>query len=902
MSTKKGELMELKNELNSLNENVVKGAVKRVIAGMTVGKDVSMLFADVLKRMNTEDVELKKLVYLYIITYARVNPDKVLLSVNSFLNDAKHRSPLIRALAIRTIGCIRLPTVTDYFCKALELALKDGDPYVRKTAAVCVAKLFDVSPDSVEEHGFIKILRSMISDHNAMVVANAVAALAEIAQSTSKDVFKITPDLLSKLLAAMNECTEWGQVFILDCLAKYNPTEKQAEMVIERVIPLLVHVNSAVSLSAVKVIIKYLDSVRNASTKKFVLKEKIPNPLITLLSGDRPEVAYVALRNIDLILQKEPRLLDACIDHFYCKYNDPLYVKLEKLNIMCRIANGDNFDKLLLELRAYASEVDETFVRRAIRAVGRVAVKLRKAARRGMKVLLEIIKSNPGGDGEGKERTVGYKAQNAVAVMADILRKYPNEFTKVVDIIAKNGIDGFDEEAPRAAMIWILGEYSAIIQGAAPLLQAAIDEFDDLDAGGQLALLTATVKLFLKGPNDKTQAMIQGLLKRASANPDNPDLRDRAYVYWRMLSNDAKVAQQVILAKKPAMADDTGTLDPTVLKTLISNIGSVASVYHKPPELFVAGGKQSMELKGHSRRDISDSDESDSDDSDSEEDTDEDTDDSEDDSKRRRGRGRGGRRGADRKADRPAEAQETQKASAAVAPASVDYRKLPVVLTPAKGKGLAIKAGFARAAAGGIGLFLVFKNMSQTPIVAPRIKFNKNFAGLSPGSSAVDLPKGPIQPGGNARAAPLPVRAAPGDADATKAAGSVAMALKTEVGVVYFDVPLSYDTLFTPDGRVAQKQYLAMWGSLPAQEAKAAGSLAGSIAEAKSKLEALCVFFVAKREQSGVDHLYYSCKAVGVPVLMELAVSGTSVTGSAKASNMAVAQGALDAVVSKLGS
>lgn len=48
----------------------------------------------------------------------------------------------------------------------------------------------------------------MISDSNPMVVANAVAALAEIQEGSSKNVFEITNHTLFKLLAALNECTE----------------------------------------------------------------------------------------------------------------------------------------------------------------------------------------------------------------------------------------------------------------------------------------------------------------------------------------------------------------------------------------------------------------------------------------------------------------------------------------------------------------------------------------------------------------------------------------------------------------------------------------------------------------------------------------------------------------------
>lgn len=48
---------------------------------------------------------------------------------------------------------------------------------MRKTAAICIAKLYDVSPELIEEQGLLKLLESLLNDGNAMVVANAVCAL-----------------------------------------------------------------------------------------------------------------------------------------------------------------------------------------------------------------------------------------------------------------------------------------------------------------------------------------------------------------------------------------------------------------------------------------------------------------------------------------------------------------------------------------------------------------------------------------------------------------------------------------------------------------------------------------------------------------------------------------------------
>ena len=84
-----GEIHELKAQLSSLKENVKINAVKKVIAAMTVGKDVSMLFMDVVKAIHTENLELKKLVYLYVMNYAKSQPDLAILAVNTFVKVIK---------------------------------------------------------------------------------------------------------------------------------------------------------------------------------------------------------------------------------------------------------------------------------------------------------------------------------------------------------------------------------------------------------------------------------------------------------------------------------------------------------------------------------------------------------------------------------------------------------------------------------------------------------------------------------------------------------------------------------------------------------------------------------------------------------------------------------------------
>lgn len=110
---------------------------------MTLGKDLSPLFQSVLKCLEYQDLDIKKLVYLYIINYSRVRPDDAIMSISMFRRDAANRSnPIIRALAVRTMSSLRVPKLNEYLVEPLKVALKDDDPYVRKTAVLSVPKIY----------------------------------------------------------------------------------------------------------------------------------------------------------------------------------------------------------------------------------------------------------------------------------------------------------------------------------------------------------------------------------------------------------------------------------------------------------------------------------------------------------------------------------------------------------------------------------------------------------------------------------------------------------------------------------------------------------------------------------------------------------------------------------------
>ncbi|KAI8979469.1 adaptin N terminal region-domain-containing protein [Mycotypha africana] len=472
------------------------------------------------------------------------------------------------------MGYIQVEKIIDVLVDPLRHCLRDKDPYVRKTAATCVAKLYMYDRVLVESEHFVDMLRDLLSDPNPTVVANAVAALTEISERSDNIQLRLNHSIASKLISALGECSEWGQTYILEALMYYIPQESEdAEVLAERISPRLQHANSAVVLSATKVILYFMNYIKNEEEISQLCRRLGP-PLVTLLASGY-EVQYVALRNIQLIIQRWPEILKNDIKVFFCKYDDPICVKLGKLEIIFRLANERNVDIVLNELKEYATEVDVDFIRKSVRAIGRLAVKIESAADKCISALLELIQTK-----------VNYVVQEAIIVIRDIFRKYPNQYESILSTLCEN-LDDLDEPEAKASMIWIIGQYADRIENADQLLDDFLYTFLEEPYEVQLALLTATVKLFVQRPT-VGQELVPKVLKWATEEVDNPDLRDRGYIYWRLLSTDPAVAKAVVLSDKPAITTESDNLDPTFLDELLLHIGSLASIYHKSPTTFIS--------------------------------------------------------------------------------------------------------------------------------------------------------------------------------------------------------------------------------------------------------------------------------------------------------------------------
>jgi len=449
-------------------------------------------------------------------------------------------------------------------------------------------------------------------------------------------------------------------------------------------------------------------------------------------------------------------------------------------------------------------------------------------------------------------------------------------------------------------MIWIIGEYAERIDNADELLESFLEGFADENSQVQLQLLTAIVKLFLKRPTE-TQELVQQVLSLATQDSDNPDLRDRGYIYWRLLSTDPGAAKEVVLAEKPLISEETDLLEPTLLDELICHIASLASVYHKPPSAFVEGRAGLRKIlpatSSINRADI------------------------EQQQQQSVIPSQGDLIGDLLNMDiNPPQLIQSSMQSApysgvdllgggldalldvgsspAPAAAAPPAAPAPVVntsmggllgdifglassstafvapkiswLQAVKGKGLEIMGTFSRRN-GQIYMDMTLTNKAMQPMSEFAIQFNTNSFGLLPAQPLqVPTPLTPNQPCDVS----LPLKTT-GPVQKMDPLNNLQIAIKNNVGVMYFACVVPMNVYYVEDGQMDKRIFLQTWKDIPTQN-EVQYNLTGVSLNCDAvvqKLQQNNIFTVAKRNVEGQDMLYQSLKLTNnVWVLVEVKI------------------------------
>ena len=115
----------------------------------------------------------------------------------------------MRALALRTLSYVHVREFVHASVPPVKRLLADPDPYVRKTATLAVAKLYDHDKKLVESSDLIDRLNRMLRDENPTVISSALAALQDIWERSESISLTIDYASASKIISILPDCSEY---------------------------------------------------------------------------------------------------------------------------------------------------------------------------------------------------------------------------------------------------------------------------------------------------------------------------------------------------------------------------------------------------------------------------------------------------------------------------------------------------------------------------------------------------------------------------------------------------------------------------------------------------------------------------------------------------------------------
>eukprot|EP01132_Coremiostelium_polycephalum_P011829 gene11829-14469_t len=577
---------DLKNQLENQNEKIKLEGMKKLIAMMSKGRDVSEAFPAVVKNVIAKNLELKKLVYMFLVHYSEVEPDSALLSINTIQRSLSDQSQVIKASALRVMSSIRVLDIIQVIVLAIEKSIKDSSPFVRKAAAFAITKVHKLDTDKQEE--LIDLLDHLLSDSSTMVLGAAMVAFSEVCP----DRFDLLHQHYRKICQLLADFDEWSQVITIGILTKYarsqfkcpdssindkNPNSKskkkstsfysdsedddetdkrsvshsidslEAEeidadhrLLLKSALPLLQSRNNSVVM-AVASLYFYCAPVIEA--------QKVGKSLVRILRCS-PEVQFIALHNISTMVTMRPNMFEPHLSEFFINSGDPEYCIKLKLEILTRLATAENISKILKEFKEYIKNEDKKFVALTIHSIGSCAATIPDVTESCISGLMSLL-----------SHSSSVVVAESVIVLKRLLQtnaENPKSNIKYQSIILHLAklLETLQVPAARSAIIWVIGEYCTKVPLVAPdVLRKLAKSFSDEDTVVKLQTITLGSKLYFHNP-DQTKLIFQYILNQAKFDL-NYDVRDTSRMLRSLLITNenaptlASNSKEFFINKKP---------------------------------------------------------------------------------------------------------------------------------------------------------------------------------------------------------------------------------------------------------------------------------------------------------------------------------------------------------------
>ncbi|XP_062247193.1 AP-4 complex subunit beta-1 [Platichthys flesus] len=508
-----------------------RNTILKVIRAMSQGVDVSGLFSEMVKACATVDIVQKKLVYVFLCSYAALNPELSLLVINTLRKDCQDPNPMVRSLALRNMTNLRLPSLVEYVEQPLTAGLRDRAACVRRVAVLGWAKLHNLQTNSEIDAAVVNELYSLLRDPDPVVMVNCLRALEEILKEEGG--VAINKPITHHLLNRLKECDIWGQCEVLRVLQRYRPqSDDELFDILSLLDTSLVSPYPPVMAATLSLFLSLGSDLPAVSRAAL---ERVRGPLLATCGSVSREMRFTAICHIQLLLRSLPGLMGAHYKRFFCGYAEPAFIKQRKMQVLVELVNDENIVMLLDELRGYCTDVNTDTAQAAISAIGRIG---RSYSNRCLEILIELL---------------GLKQEHitsaVVQTMRDLVWVCP-QCSDTVCLAVEGCEETLQDSQGRQALLWLLGVYGERISSAPYTLEVFIDGVrSEASLGVKMELLVATMRMFLCRPAE-TQDMLGRLLHYCIEEEADMCVRDQALLYYRLLHCGIEETRKVLQGRR----------------------------------------------------------------------------------------------------------------------------------------------------------------------------------------------------------------------------------------------------------------------------------------------------------------------------------------------------------------
>jgi coatomer protein complex subunit gamma len=349
--------------------------------------EVTEVFFGVTKLFQSDDVNLRRMMYLFIKEIAETcNPDDVIIVTSSLTKDMNIGEDLYRANSMRVLAKIIDATMLGAIERYLKQAIVDRNAFVASSALMCGIRLFKTCPEVVRR--WINEVQEAVNSSSDMVQYHALSLLYKIKQHDRLAVSKIVQQLSKgSLRSPLATCL---LIRYTSNLLHEDMNSTNAKASYQFLETCLRHKNEMVIYEAAKAMCGLPQVDKNDISPAITV-------LQLFLSSPKPALRFAAMRTLSEVAVQHPISVAKCNDDMETLVSDAnRSIATLAITTLLKTGTESSIERLMKQISTFMSEIGDEFKIVVVKAIRELCIKYPKKHRIMVNFLATFLREEGG--------------------------------------------------------------------------------------------------------------------------------------------------------------------------------------------------------------------------------------------------------------------------------------------------------------------------------------------------------------------------------------------------------------------------------------------------------------------------------------------------------------------------